>query len=36
MAILPKFKERYIKGYYKVALRRYYIKNKPITLTTVY
>ena len=36
MAILPKFKERYIKGYYKIALRRYYEKDKPIILTIVY
>ena len=28
--ILPKFKEKYIKSYYKVALKRYYIKDKPI------
>ena len=34
--ILPKFKERYSKGYYKAALKRYYIKDKPIILTTVY
>ena len=36
MAILPRFKERYIKSYYKVALRRYYMKDKPIILTIVY
>ena len=36
IAILPKFKERYIKSYYKAALRRYYKKDKPIILTTVY
>ena len=36
MAILPRFKERYIKGYYKTALRRYYRKDKSITLTIVY
>jgi hypothetical protein len=36
MAILPKFKERYIKSYYETALWRYYIKDKPITLTIVY
>ena len=36
MAILPKFKERHIKGYYKAALQRYYRKDKPIILTTVY
>ena len=34
--ILPRFKKRYIKSYYKVALRRYYIKDKPIILTIVY
>ena len=34
--ILPKFKERYIKDYYKVASRKYYIKDKPIILTIVY
>ena len=34
--ILPRFKKRYIKGYYKVALRRYYKKDKPIILTIVY
>ena len=36
MAILPRFKERYIKGCRKTALRRYYRKDKPMTLTTVY
>jgi hypothetical protein len=36
MAILPKFKERYIKGYHKTVLRRYYIKDKPIILTIIY
>ena len=36
MVILPKFKERYIKGYYKVVLRRYYKKDKPMILTIVY
>ena len=36
MAILFKFKEKYIKGYYKAALRRYYKKDKPIILTIVY
>ena len=36
MAILLKFKKRHIKGYYEVALQRYYRKNKPITLTIVY
>ena len=36
MAILPKFKERYIKGYREIALQRYYRKDKPMTLTTVY
>ena len=36
MAILFKFKERYIKGCCKAALKRYYMKDKPITLTTVY
>ena len=36
MAILPKFKERYIKGCRKAALRRYYIKDKSITLAIVY
>ena len=34
--ILPRFKERHIKDYYEVALKRYYIKDKPIILTTVY
>ena len=34
--ILPKFKERYIKGCYKVALQRYYKKDKPMTLIIVY
>ena len=34
--ILFRFKEKYIKSYYKVALRRYYKKDKPIILTTVY
>ena len=36
MAILPRFKERYIKGCYEVALRSYYKKDKPIMLTIVY
>ena len=36
IAILPKYKERYIKGYYKAALRRYYIKDKPIILAIIY
>ena len=36
MAILPKFKERHIKGCHKVVLRRYYKKDKPMTLTIVY
>ena len=36
MAILPKFKKRYIKGCHKVALWRYYKKNKPIILTKIY
>ena len=36
MAILFKFKERYIKSYYKVALRRYYKKDKPIMLAIIY
>ena len=36
IAILPKFKERYIKSCYKVALRRYYKKDKPIMLTIIY
>ena len=36
MVILLKFKEKYIKGYCEIALKRYYIKDKPITLTTVY
>ena len=36
MVILFKFKERYIKSYYKAALRRYYMKDKPMTLTIVY
>jgi hypothetical protein len=36
MAILPRFKERYFKNYYKVALRRYYKKDKLIILTIIY
>ena len=36
MAILPKFKEKYIKGCYKVALKKYYKKDKPITLIKIY
>ena len=36
MAMLPKFKERYIKSCYKIALKRYYKKDKFIILTTVY
>ena len=36
IAILPKFKERYIKSYHKVALKRYYKKDKPIILTKIY
>ena len=30
--ILFKFKEKYLKNYYKAATRRYFIKNKPIIL----
>ena len=36
IAILSRFKERYIKSYYKVALRRYYKKDKPMILTIIY
>ena len=36
MAILLRFKERYIKGYYKTASQRYHRKDKPMTLTIVY
>ena len=36
IVILPRFKERYIKGYYEVALKRYYKKDKPIILTKIY
>ena len=36
MAILPRFKERYIKGYYKAALKRYYKKDKSIILAKIY
>ena len=36
IVILLRFKERYIKGCYKIALKRYYIKDKPITLTIIY
>ena len=36
IAILFRFKERYIKNYYKVALRRYYKKDKFIVLTIIY
>ena len=36
MAILPKFKEKYIKDCREVALRRYYKKDKPIILTKIY
>jgi hypothetical protein len=36
MVILFKFKEKYIKGYYKIASRRYYKKDKPIILTIIY
>ena len=36
ITILFRFKERHIKGYYKAASQRYYRKDKPITLTTVY
>ena len=36
MAILLKFKERYIKGYYEVASKRYYKKDKPMILTKIY
>ena len=36
MVILFRFKEKYIKGYCEVALKRYYKKDKPIMLTIVY
>ena len=36
MAILLKFKERHLKGYCKIALYKYYIKDKPIILAVVY
>ena len=32
MAILPRFKKRYYKGYYKVAIQKYFKKDKPIIL----
>ena len=34
--ILLRFKERHIKGYYKVALRKYHKKDKLIILTIIY
>ena len=30
--ILPRFKERYIKEYYEVVTRRYFLKEKSYTL----
>ena len=36
ITILPRFKERYIKGYCKAALRRYYKKDKPMMLAVIY
>ena len=36
IAILPRFKERYIKNYCKAVLQRYYMKDKPIILTKIY
>ena len=36
IAILPKFKERYIKSCYKVALKRYHKKDKLMMLTIIY
>ena len=32
MVILPRFKKRYNKEYYKAAAQSYYIKDKPIIL----
>ena len=36
IVILLKFKERYLKGCYKAALKRYYKKDKPIILAIIY
>ena len=36
MAILPRFKERYIKRYYKIVSQKYYKKDKPIILAKIY
>ena len=36
IAILPRFKERHLKGCYEVASQRYHMKNKPMTLAAVY
>ena len=32
LTILPRFEERYIKGYYEVATRRYFLKERLYTL----
>ena len=31
--ILPRFEERYTKGYYEVVIKRYFLKEKPYILT---
>ena len=36
IAILPRFKKRHFKSYYKVASQRYYIKDKPMILILIY
>ena len=32
LTILPRFKERYIKGYYKVVIKRYLLKERSYIL----
>jgi len=32
LGILIRFKERYIKGYYNVVIRRYFLTDKPYIL----
>jgi len=34
--ILTRFKERYTKGYYNIAMIRYFLMDKPYTLNQLY
>jgi hypothetical protein len=33
LGILTRFEERYIKGYYNIAMTRYFLMDEPYTLT---